>query len=195
MRAYWLLLIGVAITPLAVLPPILDAQVTGVDAEEVLKRTVEYVLGQTPQGKYSNPVIVSARINEELAANIGIVPTDLTEIVSTLTEIPVWDGEKFCDTSMDPPHWRMNNADFRVSPTLTYISGDTARVSVALSGSSSLKGTTVRTLELVRRDEGWTAVGYVGATMHGASTPCQPLGGRTALNTRLAPSRPAAAPE
>ena len=42
------------------------------------------------------------------------------------------------------------------------MSGDTAQVSVPLSAGSSLAGTTIRTIELVRGSEGWSATGFVG---------------------------------
>lgn len=142
------------------------------ETARILAEAVTHVLGRNPEGKYERPVLVSARIDPDLARTAGIDSVGLTASVSRVTQVPIWDGEKYCDATGRVPHWRMSNADFRLSPTLTRMHGDTAHVSVAFSGSPSMAGITVRTLRLVRSGADWTATGFTGAITHASSSPC-----------------------
>ena len=163
-----LLVIGISVSTAAA-----SAQtISRAETERILAEAVTYVLARYPEGKYKRPVLVSVRIEPGLARSTGIDSVGLTESVSRVTQVPIWDGEKYCDSTGRVSHWRMTNADFRLSPTLARVIGDTAHVSVALSGSPSMAGITVRTLQLVRSDGDWAATGFIEGVMHASSLPC-----------------------
>lgn len=158
---------------IALAAPAANAQdLSQAEIEALLARAVTHVLESQPEGKYTRPVLVSAHVDKDVARLFSIDSIGLTEAVSRIARVPIWDGKKYCDTSRRVHHWRMENADFRVSPTLASLSGDTAAISVALSGSPSMAGITVRTLQLVRSGAEWTALGFSGSVMHASSVPC-----------------------
>jgi hypothetical protein len=150
-------------------------QVDSATAEEVLVRAIRFMIEEELGSNHSDPILTGIRVGSTLRDTLGLVPSELSEAVSSALGIRIQNYEEntFCDVDLDPPYRRSRDADLRIRGTLREVGENSARVSVEYTGGTVLSGSTLRTVELRRTDHGWVATGLGDIVMTSSVVPCR----------------------